>query len=160
MGLRNTTDNGNLLTYSANSIDLSKYETKPVNKITIRYSNYRTSSYDYDASTENFLRNIGNKKNVDLVTGEQYKVKNIIAYGVNYKTYTLRGTGYQSMDNIGTGEGYYFTNGVALPIIWEKADEKSKTVYKIKETGENLIVNDGNTYIQIYPSNGGYLTIE
>ena len=159
MGLRSTTDTKPLLTYSADTVDLSKYQTTPANKITIKYSNYRTSSYNYDSSSSNYLRNIGNKKNTDLVTGKQYQVKNIIVYGIKYETYTLRGTGYQKLNNIGTGDGYYITNGVALPITWSKSDEKSRTVYKIKETGEELVVNDGNTYIQIYPTNGGKLTI-
>jgi hypothetical protein len=103
---------------------------------------------------------MGNTKNVDLVTGKQYQVKNIIVYGVKYTTYSNGGYyGYQRLSNIGTGDGYYITDGVALPITWSKADEKSQTVYKIKETGEELVVNDGNTYIQIYPTNGGNLTI-
>ncbi len=159
MKIRNTTDSKPLLTYSAKEVDLSKYETKPVKKVTIKYSSYRTSSYDYDANSKTFLRNIGSKKNTDLVTGKQYQVKNILVYGLKYETYNRRGTGYQKIHNIGTGEGYYITDGLALPITWEKKDEKSKTVYKIKETGEDLVVNDGNTYIQIYPSNGGKLTI-
>ena len=159
-GLRDTTDNGNLLTYSADSIDLSKYQTQKANKISIKYSSYRTSNYDYDASKKVYLRSMGNKKNTDLVTGKQYEVKNVIAYAVKYTTYKDHGyNGYQKISNIGTGEGYYFTEGVALPITWEKKDEKSKTIYRVKETGEELVVNDGNTYIQIYPSNGGKLSI-
>ena len=157
--IRNTTNTKPLLNYSENEIDLSKYQTKIANKITIKYSSYRTSSYNHDNSSKTFLRNIGSKKNTDLVTGKQYQVKNIIVYGLKYDTYYARGTGYQKLNNIGTGEGYYITDGVALPITWSKADEKSQTVYKIKETGEELVVNDGNTYIQIYPSNGGKLTI-
>ena len=159
-GFSKTTEVGNLLNYSADEIDFSKYETKLANNISIRYSDYRTSNYSYDGTSKNYLRSMNDTKNLDLVTGEQYHVKNIIAYGVNYSTYTDHGySGYKRMSNVGTGEGYYFTNGVALPITWEKKDEKSQTVYKIKETGENLVVNDGNTYIQIYPSNGGNLTI-
>ncbi len=159
--LRSTTEVKNLLTYSAEELDLSKYQTTPANKISIKYSNYRTSNYQYDVNLKKYLRSMNNTKNVDLVTGKQYEVKNIIAYAVKYTTYTDHGySGYQRLSNIGTGEGYYITNGVALPIIWEKKDEKSQTVYKIKETGENLIVNDGNTYIQVYPTNGGKLTIE
>lgn len=160
-GLRKTTDTKNLLTYSEKELDLSKYQTTPANKISIKYSSYRTSNYNYDESSKTFLRNIGSKKNTDLVTGEQYKVKNIIVYDVKYSTYTDHGTsGYQRLSNIGTGEGYYITDGLALPITWSKESEKSQTIYKIKETGEDLEVNDGNTYIQIYPSNGGKLTIE
>ena len=158
--IRNTTDTKSLLTYSADEVDLSKYNTTPANKISIKYSSYRTSNYQYDSNSKTFLRSMGNTKNIDLVTGKQYEVKNIIVYGVKYTTYTDHGySGYQRLSNVGTGEGYYITDGVALPIIWEKKDEKSQTVYKIKETGENLVVNDGNTYIQIYPSNGGKLTI-
>lgn len=158
--IRKTTEQKPLLTYSETELDLSKYQTTKANKVTIRYSSYRTSSYDYDANSKTFLRNIGSKKNTDLLTGKQYQVKNIIVYAVKHTTYTDHGySGYQRLSNIGTGEGYYITDGVALPITWSKADEKSQTVYKIKETGENLVVNDGNTYIQIYPSNGGKLTI-
>ena len=157
--IRNTTDTNTLLTYSKNDLDLSKYETKKATNVSIKYSSYRTSNYSYDTNSKTFLRSMGSKKNTDLVTGKQYQVKNIIVYGVKYETYTLRGTPYQKLNNIGTGEGYYITNGVALSITWSKADEKSKTVYKIKETGEDLMVNDGNTYIQIYPTNGGKLTI-
>ncbi len=158
-GLRTTTDKGLLLDYSIDELDLSKYETVPANKISIKYSNYRTSNYEYDSENKYYLRSMNSKKNTDLVTNEQYHVKNIIVYGVKYTTYNLRGTGYQKLNDINNGEGYYITNGVALPITWSKSSEKEKTVYKIKETGETLKVNDGNTYIQIYPSNGGKLTI-
>ena len=159
--LRNTTDQKNLLTYSEEELDLSKYKTTPTKKVSIKYSNYRTSIYDYDANKKVFLRSMNGTKNTDLVTGKQYEVKNILVYGVKYTTYTDHGySGYQRIDNIGTGEGYYITNGVALPITWEKKDEKSKTIYKIKETGEELKVNDGNTYFQIYPSNGGSLAFK
>ena len=158
--IRSTTTTKNLLTYSANELDLTKYQTTAANKISIKYSNYRTSNYQYDVNNKTYLRSMNSTKNIDLVTGKQYEVKNIIVYGVKYTTYTDHGySGYQRLSNIGTGEGYYITNGVALPITWSKADEKSQTVYKIKETGEDLVVNDGNTYIQIYPSNGGKLTI-
>ena len=159
-GLRKTTETKPVLSYSPTEVDLSKYQTKKAGSISIKYSSYRTSNYKYDASKKVYLRSMGSKKNTDLLTGKQYEVKNIIAYAVKHTTYTDHGYyGYQRLSNIGTGEGYYITNGVALPITWEKKDEKSQTVYKIKETGENLVVNDGNTYIQIYPSNGGKLTI-
>ena len=159
-GLRNTTDVKSVLTYSEDELDLSKYQTQSANKISIKYSNYRTSIYEYDQNSKNYLRFMNKKKNVDLVTGEDYRVKNIIVYGVKYTRYTDHNNpNYVRPSNIGTGDGYYITNGVALPITWSKSDEKSRTIYKIKETGEELVVNDGNTYIQIYPSNGGKLTI-
>ena len=99
-------------------------------------------------------------KNVDLVTGDQYEVKNIIIYGVNYSNYCDHGyCAYQKIDNVGTGEGYYVSNGYSIPITWSKSSKNDRTIYKVKSSGEELVVNDGNTYIQIYPTSGG-LSIE
>lgn len=158
---RTTTKKKNLLSYSADEIDLSKYEgSQKVNNVSINYSNYRTSNYTYDEASKTYLRSMNNTENVDLVTGKRYSAKNIIVYGITYTTYTYNGyKGYQKIDNIGTGEGYYISNGYAVPITWEKKSESEQTVYRIKATKEELVVNDGNTYIQIYPSNSGKLTM-
>ena len=159
--LRTTTEQKNLLHYDAEELDLTKFTDKiEATNISIKYSNYRTSIYKYDADNKNYLRFMNNQKNTDLVTGKQYTAKNIIIYGVKYTGYTDHGNpNYVKPHNIGTGEGYYITDGYAIPITWEKANESSQTIYKVKETGEDLVVNDGNTYIQIYPTNGGKLTI-
>ena len=53
----------------------------------------------------------------------------------------------------GTGKGYYISEGKAIPITWEKKSHSEQTVYKY-ENGEELKVNDGNTFIQIYPTTG------
>ena len=153
-GMKKTTDSTNLLTYQAESIDFSKYtDVKEANNISIRYSDYRTTNYTYDADKKVYLRNMNHTANVDLVTGNQYEVKNIIVYGVTYSNYTYNGYSlYQKIDNVGSGEGYYVTEGHAIPIIWEKNSKNEKTIYKVKETGKELVVNDGNTYIQIYPN--------
>ena len=66
--------------------------------------------------------------------------------------------GRQNLNNIGTGTGYYITNGQSIEINWEKESRESKTVYKTKD-GKELKVSDGNTYIQIQPA-GKAVTIE
>lgn len=153
-GIRKDTDKGVLLKYSAEELDLSSYENNKVaNNISINYSDYRTSNYVYDSESKTYLRSMNNTSNTDLVTGEQYKVKNILVYGVPYSNYTYKGYSlYQKIDNIGKGEGYYISNGYAIPITWEKDSEKSRTKYIVTATGKELVVNDGNTYIQIYPA--------
>ena len=50
------------------------------------------------------------------------------------------------MHNVGTGDGYYITNGYAVPIKWTKKDRKSQTIYTYKD-GTEVKINDGNTYI-------------
>jgi len=155
-GIESTTSQGNVLKYQANSIDFSEYsDKKEATNISIKYSNYRTSNYKYDSNKKVYLRFMNNTNNNDLVTGKQYEVKNIIVYGVNYTNYCDSGyCAYQKIDNVGNGEGYYITEGYAIPITWEKSSHNAKTVYKVKETGKELVVNDGNTYIQIYPTSG------
>ena len=153
-GFRKETDKGLLLNYSPEELDLSSYENNKIaNSISINYSDYRTSNYTYDTESRTYLRSMNDTPNNDLVTGQQYRVKNILVYGVNYSNYTYSGYSlYQKIDNLGSGEGYYISNGYAIPITWEKENEKSKTKYKVASTGKELIVNDGNTYIQIYPA--------
>jgi len=94
------------------------------------------------------------KTNVDLETGEQYTAKNIIVYKVrNYTLNDGENKGRQELDNIGSGTGYYISNGQAVSINWEKSSHSGQTVYKYAN-GEELTVNDGNTFIQILPADG------
>lgn len=155
-GYKTTTNTKNLLTYQADSLDLNSYKSiKTANNVSIKYSDYRTSNYTYDSNKKVYLRSMNNTQNIDLVTNLQYEVKNIIVYGVNYSTYTYNNyNGYQKLANVGSGDGYYITEGKAIPITWSKPSKNEKTIYKVKETGKELIVNDGNTYIQIYPTSG------
>lgn len=153
---KKTTATSNLLEYQAEKIDTSNYKNiKYANNVSIKYSDYRTSNYVYDTEKQVYLRSMNNTKNVDLVTAKQYEVKNIIVYSVKYSSYTNgSSTQYQKIDNVGTGEGYYITEGKAIPITWKKSSKNSQTKYFVKETGKELVVNDGNTYIQIYPTSG------
>lgn len=52
--------------------------------------------------------------------------------------------------NIGTLKGYYITNGKAIEITCSKSSRTAKTVYKDLQ-GNEIKVNDGNTFIQICP---------
>lgn len=153
---RTTTEVKSLLNYSAEEIDLSTLEgSSAVNSVSIKYSDYRTSNYTYNSENKVYLRSMNDTSNADLVTGKQYSVKNIIVYGVNYSNYCDHGyCGYVKMDNVGSGDGYYISNGYSIPITWNKSGKNDKTIYKIKSSGEELVVNDGNTYIQIYPTSG------
>jgi len=156
---RNTSEEKPVLDYSADEIDISNYEGSIVaNSINIVYSNSRSTSFMYDEQNKVYRRFQNGKEHVDYITGEQYTTKNIITYQVN--SYTIGGDdkGRQTLDNIGSGDGYYITDGYAVPITWEKSSRKSKTIYKYLD-GTPIKVNDGNTYIQIQPK-GQQITIE
>lgn len=53
-----------------------------------------------------------------------------------------------NLHTVGRGEGYYITNGYAVPIQWSKPDRYSKTVYTYAD-GNEINVSDGRTYIEV-----------
>lgn len=142
-----------LLNYTVDEVDLSKMENaKPANEVLIKYSNVNKTGYTYDAENKVYKRTVNGKEHVDYVTKNQYTVKNIITYQVKNTTIEGGGKGRQTIDNIGSGTGYYITDGYAVPITWTKPSRKSQTIYKYTN-GEEIKFNDGNTFIQIQPTN-------
>ena len=142
-----------LLNYSVDNIDISQMEGAiPANKVDIKYSSNTTTNYEYDTEKNIYLRSVNNKSQNDYVTGKQLTVKNIIAYKVKYSNIQGDDKGRQTIDNVGTGTGYYISNGYAVPITWKKDSRSSATVYKYNN-GKEIQVNDGNTFIQIMPDN-------
>ncbi len=59
--------------------------------------------------------------------------------------------GYMCYYAIGGGEGYFVTEGTAIPIKWSKPDMFGLTKYTNKATGEEITLNTGKTYITIVP---------
>jgi len=140
-----TTEVTPLLNYSVDEIDLSTYnDAISANNVYIEYSNNRNTSYEYDRDVKVYKRYQNNKAHTDYLTEEQYTVKNIITYQVNNYTISGDDKGRQTLDNIGSGKGYYITNGFAIPITWEKTDRSSKTIYKYN--GEEKIFSDDALY--------------
>lgn len=138
-----------LLNYSVDEIDLSKKEDAiKADTVFIKYSYYTNSSYEYDEANKVYKRSMSNTPHVDALTGKQYTYKNIIITPI--ATHTYDSYGRLKLDNIGSGDGYYITDGYAIAITWSKDSRTSQTVYKDKD-GKEIKVNDGNTFIQITP---------
>ena len=149
-GYRNDTKEKTLLNYDVYNIDISNLEgATSANNVVIPYSYIHTTKYEYDANNKVYKRYMNDKAHTDAVTKEQYTTKNIIIQKVY--NFSMDSYGRQDMNNVGTGEGYFITNGYAVPITWSKNSRKEKTIYKYLD-GNELKVNDGNTYIQIQPS--------
>ena len=153
LGYRKTTDEKPLLNYTVDEMDLSGMEGAiPANAVEIKYSNSMETEYAYDAEAKNYKRSVNGTPHSDYVTKEQYTAKNIITYQVDNHTISGDVKGRQDLSNIGSGDGYYISDGYAVPIKWSKTSRSAKTKYTLLN-GEELTVNDGNTYIQIQPKN-------
>ena len=49
-------------------------------------------------------------------------------------------------------DAYYITNGKAIEVTWIKPSENGTTIYLDKETGEQIQLNTGKTYVALVPS--------
>ncbi len=152
LNIRNTTNTSQVFKYSVDEINLSEMEGAiKADYIDIPYSYYTDTSYTYDEVNKVYLRYMSDEAHIDAITNTQYTAKNIITYKVHNETIYGDTSYRQELDNIGSGEGYYITNGYAVPITWEKSSRSSKTIYRYKDTNEEIKLNDGNTWVQIQP---------
>ena len=89
-----------------------------------------------------------NQAHIDKVTHEQYYTKNIVIQKMS--NHSIDNRGRQDIDDVSSGDGYYITNGYAVPIKWSKSSRSAKTSYTYLD-GSTVKLNDGNTYVQIQP---------
>jgi len=130
--------------------DTELTEGQAANKVELGFSSYTTPYFEYNEEEKLYGRFQFGGAHVDANTGEQLKFKNIIVQLV--KEWDIDKNGYQTMDiENSSGEGYYITNGKAVPITWQKNESTGKMHY-YGEDGEILKVNAGKTFIAIFPS--------
>ena len=126
--------------------------TLVANSITIPHSKLQTVRYEYDEKSKTYTRYARNKLQTDYVTGESVTTKNIIITMCdNYTLTDKENKGRQGLKNIGTFDGYYITNGNAIKIKCTKTDRDEQTIYKDLD-GKEIEINDGNTFINICPT--------
>lgn len=148
-GYRTTSDDFKNFEYSVDPISLEQKEGAMIaNTISLRYSHYHTTGYTYDANRGVYLRSMDNQAHIDKVTHEQYYTKNIVIQKMS--NHSIDNHGRQDIDDVSSGDGYYITNGYAVPIKWSKSSRSAKTSYTYLD-GSTVKLNDGNTYVQIQP---------
>lgn len=59
--------------------------------------------------------------------------------------------GYMSYDCIGSGDGYFITNGKAVPVTWKK-DAMASPTHFYDAQGNDITLNTGKTYIALVPA--------
>lgn len=151
---RLTTDVKSPLKYTTDTVDLSKAsDAKEAKTVELNYSGSYKLKYVYDESTGRYQRYYNNKEHKDYFTGNKFDTKNIIITLIGtgkVKGYTdAAGTNYTDLYNIGSGSGYYITNGYAREIKWSKESRSAQTKYTYND-GTEVNVNDGNTYINLF----------
>jgi len=113
-------------------------------KIVIKYSSANQPFFRYDEVSGTYLRWEYGNYHIDENTGNQLAFKNVIALSVT--STVIDSAGRRQFDDIGTGGGYYLTNGVAIRIKWSKESATAPLVLTY-EDGTPLVINTGKTFI-------------
>ena len=150
-GYRQTSTKESVLNYVTEEVNLENGII--ANTVEIPYSESNEARYEYNPETQRYQRFSKGIEETDWTTGENVTTKNIIiTFARNTTLNDGENKGRQTLHNVGELEGFYITNGKAIQITCEKSTRSAQTVYKDLE-GNEIEVNDGNTYVQICPIN-------
>ena len=160
---KTTSDKKSVLNYTTGDVNLE--DGQSATSVTIPHSTLQTVKYEYDEQNQVYKRYARNKAQTDWDTGNNITTKNIIiTFCENYTLTDSENKGRQGLKNIGTFDGYYITNGKAIKIKCIKEARNTQTKYQDLQ-GNEIKVNDGNTWINICPTDakvviGGPATTE
>ncbi|HPJ21825.1 MAG TPA: DUF3048 C-terminal domain-containing protein [Clostridia bacterium] len=118
------------------------------NMVSITYSDLNRCAYIYDETRQLYFRNRDGQAHVDKNDGAPFGVTNIIIQKVTTRKISGDAAGRIEVDMVDSGTGYYITGGKSIEITWEKTERFGPTKYYDSE-GKEIILNPGNTWIQI-----------
>jgi len=116
--------------------------------VTVRFSNYKTGTFDYDPATGLYLAGQYGKAYMDGETGAQVSATNLLILETSISVMSGDTAGRIAVKLTGEGKGTYCCGGKAIPIRWSKADRNSPFVYTT-ESGAPLALGQGKTYVCI-----------
>ena len=114
--------------------------------VKVRFSGYKTGTFDYDAATGTYLVGQYGKEHMDGSTGDQVSATNLLV--LKTSTAVLDDVGRLRVQTTGEGEGLFFCGGKAVPIQWSRKDRNSAFSYTL-EDGRSLALGQGNSYVCI-----------
>ena len=148
---KTTSDKKSVLNYTTDEVNLE--DGQGATSVTIPHSTLQTVKYEYDEQNQVYKRYARKKAQTDWDTGNSITTKNIIiTFCDNYTLPDSEDKGRQGLKNTGTFDGYYITNGKAIKIKCIKEARNTQTKYQDLQ-GNEIKVNDGNTWINICPKN-------
>lgn len=123
------------------------------NTVRVSFGSYMNPYFTYNTEKKEYERYEYNAAQIDDQAAPEdniLTVKNIIVQISQYECINPKND-LQELTQVGSGQGYYITNGKAIPIKWEKESKKSKTKY-YTEDGQELLLNQGKTWVSIIGS--------
>lgn len=113
--------------------------------VSVVYSANVASRFDYSDKTGVYTMSRNGNINNDLLNNSSLDFKNCFVLFADSVTYEGTSGAQTVMNTIGSGEGYYFTNGSAIRIKW-CSDADGNLMFS-SEDGSELKINRGKSYI-------------
>lgn len=126
------------------------------NTVHVSFGSYMKPYFVYNEEKGTYDRYEYGNAQVDNMADEADNIlsfENVIVQQSSYECINPKND-LQELTQVGSGTGYYCTNGKAIPIKWEKTSKKTKT-YFYTEDGEELKLNPGKTWVSIIGSAEG-----
>lgn len=118
------------------------------NKATAPFSSYYSPWFEYNPETKLYERFQYGEAQIDQETGQQLAYKNVLAIYARYSP--IHDILLQVHWDEG-GNGYYISNGKAVPITWRYEEGVIKYY---DQSGAQLKMNPGKTFIEVLDSDG------
>ena len=108
-----------------------------------------TATLTYNESTKTYLKDINGHPHMDGVTETQLSFTNVFVLETEISV--RDDVGRKKIDCFGNADsvGYYISNGGVQKIHWSKASENDYLKFYDYETGEEIRVNRGKSYIAV-----------
>lgn len=112
------------------------------------YKDYSVA-WNYNKSTNSYIRSNGGEKQIDFDTKEPISAKNIVIQYAK-ETRSVDEHLHNLYDVIGSGKGILFQNGTKMDITWSKLSRTSRTVFK-DTNGNEVNFVPGIIWVEILP---------
>lgn len=139
-----------------NETDTDLENGSDANTIHVSFGSYMKPYFVYNQEKGVYERYEYGNPQIDNMAEEGDNIlsfKNVIIQQSAYECINPKND-LQDLTQVGSGEGYYCTNGKTIPIKWEKKDKNGRTKY-YTEDGEKLLLNPGKTWISIIGNGEG-----
>ena len=133
--------------FSDNSPILNGSEAK---KLTVKFSGYKSTVFEYDKNKQEYLVSQFDKPQIDANKNIQNSKKNILVLRAHTQNY--ENTELLDINLVGSGDGYYMSQGKILNITWNRESDTDFFKYKTAN-GDNLALLPGKSYICIVTPN-------
>ncbi len=103
--------------------------------------------YTYDRENNDYLREYKGHPHLDMLTGLQHRVKNIVIIFTDQSKIADDPKGRMEIETTGEGEAWFFRDGAMIRGTWSKAAPEAEMHFS-DEKGQEIAFNRGNIWIE------------